>query len=43
MDVPDDETAMALLLATGSLGNVRSQTLKGFSAEEMEPIFAKIP
>jgi uncharacterized protein with GYD domain len=42
-DVPDDETAMALLLATGSFGNVRTQTLKGFSAEEMKPIFAKIP
>ncbi len=42
-DVPDDATAMTLLLTTGSLGNIRSQTLKGFSAEEMAPILAKMP
>ncbi len=42
-DVPDDATAMTLLLTTGSLGNIRTQTLKGFSAEEMAPILAKMP
>ncbi len=42
-DVPDDATAMALLLTTGSLGNIRTQTMKGFSAEEMKPILAKLP
>lgn len=42
-DVPDDETAMALLLTTGSLGNIRTQTLKGFSEGEMNPILAKLP
>ena len=42
-DVPDDATAMTLLLATGSIGNIRTQTLKGFSAEEMAPILAKLP
>ncbi|TDJ70025.1 MAG: GYD domain-containing protein [Proteobacteria bacterium] len=42
-DVPDDATAMTLLLTTGSLGNIRTQTLKGFSAEEMAPILAKLP
>ncbi len=42
-DVPDDATAMTLLLTTGSIGNIRTQTLKGFSAEEMTPILAKLP
>jgi uncharacterized protein with GYD domain len=42
-DVPDDATAMTLLLTTGSMGNIRTQTLKGFSAEEMAPILAKLP
>ena len=42
-DVPDDATTMTLLLTTGSLGNIRTQTLKAFSAEEMAPILAKLP
>ena len=41
-DAPDDESAMALLLGLGSLGNVRTQTLRGFSAEEMGSIVAKL-
>ena len=43
IDVPDDATAMTLLLTTGSIGNIRTQTLKGLSAEEMAPILAKLP
>lgn len=43
MGAPNEETAMALLLATGSLGNIRTQTLKAFSAEEMKSILAKTP
>jgi uncharacterized protein with GYD domain len=43
MDAPNEETAMALLLATGSMGNIRTQTLKAFSAEEMKSILAKMP
>jgi len=42
MEAPDEETAMALLLGLGSLGNVRSQTLRAFSAEEMGRILAKM-
>ena len=42
-DVPDDETAAALLLALGSHGNVRSQTLRAFSLDEFERILAKMP
>lgn len=43
LDAPNEETAMALLLATGSMGNVRTQTLKAFSSEEMKSILAKMP
>lgn len=43
VEVPDEESGMSLLLALGSLGNVRSQTLRAFSAEEMGRIIAKMP
>jgi uncharacterized protein with GYD domain len=43
LDAPNEETAMALLLATGSMGNIRTQTLKVFSAEDMKSILAKMP
>lgn len=35
---PDDQTAMATLLAVGSLGNVRTETLHAFNETEMESI-----
>ena len=38
-----DEAVTAALLKTGSLGNVRSQTLRGFSAEEMKKIVGMMP
>ncbi|MGH2687915.1 MAG: GYD domain-containing protein [Actinomycetota bacterium] len=41
IDAPDDETATALLLRTGSLGNIRTRTLRGFSRDEMAGIIAK--
>jgi len=43
MEVPDEETCMSLLLALNSLGNVRSQTLRAFSAEGMGRILARMP
>ena len=43
MDAPDDETVMSLLLGMGGLGNIRTQTLRAFSAQEMGPIIAKLP
>ena len=43
LEVQDEETCMSLLLSLGSLGNVRSQTLRAFSIEEMGRILAKIP
>ncbi len=42
MEVPDEQTGMSLLLALGSLGNVRTQTLRAFTADEMKPILAKM-
>ena len=43
MEVPNEASGMSLLLKLGSLGNVRSQTLRAFSADEMRQILAKIP
>jgi len=43
LDAPDDETVTGLLLSLGALGNLRTQTLRAFSAEEMEKIIAKAP
>ena len=42
-DAPDDETAASVLLAADMLGNIRTQTLRAFTASEMEKILAKIP
>jgi uncharacterized protein with GYD domain len=41
VDFPDDETATATLLRVGALGNVRSNTLRAFNAEEMDAITAR--
>lgn len=42
MEAPDDETATAVMLSLGSLGNVRTQTLRGFNSSEMEEIIFKV-
>jgi uncharacterized protein with GYD domain len=34
VETPDDQTMMSIMLSTGSLGNVRSETLKAFSMSE---------
>ena len=41
-DAPDDETATALSLSVGSFGNVKTQTLRAFSAQEMGKILGKV-
>lgn len=41
VDMPDDETATAALLRVGSLGNVRSNTMRAFNADEMTTIVRK--
>jgi uncharacterized protein with GYD domain len=42
-DAPDDETAASVLLSADMLGNIRTQTLRAFTASEMEKILAKVP
>lgn len=34
MEAPNDEAVMSLVLKVGSAGNVRTKTLKAFTAEE---------
>ena len=38
-----DEAAMTAMLKAGSLGNVRTESLRGFSLEEMKKIIGKMP
>jgi uncharacterized protein with GYD domain len=42
-EAPDDETITAFAGSIGALGNIRTQTLRAFSAEEMNKILAKLP
>ena len=40
---PNDETVMSLILKVGSVGNVRTKTLKAFTAEEGIKIIKDLP
>jgi uncharacterized protein with GYD domain len=42
-EAPDDETAASVLLSADLLGNIRTQTLRAFTSDEMEKIVANIP
>jgi uncharacterized protein with GYD domain len=42
-EAPDDETITAFAGSMGALGNIRTQTMRAFSAEEMNKILAKLP
>ena len=42
-DAPNDEAMTALCLSVGALGNIRTQTMRAYSADEMSKILAKIP
>jgi uncharacterized protein with GYD domain len=42
-EAPDDETAAKLVLATGTLGNVRTETLRAFTEEEFRQLIATLP
>ncbi len=42
-DAPNDEAITAWALGTGSLGNVRTQTMRAFTTDEVNKIIAKIP
>jgi uncharacterized protein with GYD domain len=41
-DAPNDEAIMAMALGAGSQGNIRTQTMRAFSADEINTILAKI-
>ncbi len=42
MTASNDETVTSILLKAGSLGNLKSQTLRAFDEKEMESILNKI-
>jgi uncharacterized protein with GYD domain len=42
-ELPDDETMSALAIALGMQGNVRTETLRAYGAEEMQRILQKLP
>ena len=42
VEAPNDETMMSVILATGSLGNVRSETLKAFPMDEAAKIIERV-
>ncbi len=42
-DAPNEEAITAFALGIGTQGNVRTQTLRAFSTDEMNNILAKIP
>jgi len=42
-DGPDDATMTAFGLAVGMQGNVRTQTMRAFSRDEMKAIIARMP
>lgn len=41
-EAPDDETATAVFLSVASRGNVRSETMRAFSFDEMKKILGKM-
>ena len=42
LEAPDDTAVTALNLSIGGLGNVRTQTMRAFSAAEMANVIAKM-
>ena len=43
LDLPDDAAAAKFALANGSLGRVRTTTLKAFSEDEYRSLIAELP
>jgi uncharacterized protein with GYD domain len=43
VEFPSDELGMTCLLRLGSLGNVRTTTLKAFTTEQMTEMVGKLP
>jgi uncharacterized protein with GYD domain len=42
VDAPDDVTVSSLLYSTGTLGNIRTETLRAFTREETEEALSKM-
>jgi uncharacterized protein with GYD domain len=42
IEAPNDEAVASVLLSTGSLGNIRTETLKAFSTAEAANIIEKL-
>jgi uncharacterized protein with GYD domain len=42
VEAPDDESATAFGLAIGAAGNIRGQTLRAFSKDEMDGILGRL-
>ena len=42
VEAPDEASAMSLSLSLGALGNVRTESLRAFSAAEMETVVGKM-
>jgi uncharacterized protein with GYD domain len=43
IDAPNDETMCRMTLALGMMGNAKTETLKAFSAQEMDQILKGLP
>jgi len=43
VEAPDDQSLAAFGFALGSAGNVRSQTLRAFTKDEVGPILGRLP
>ena len=42
VEAPDESSAMSLNLSLGAIGNVRTESLRAFSAADMTPIIGKM-
>jgi uncharacterized protein with GYD domain len=42
VEVPDEASAMSLNLSLGALGNVRTESLRSFSAADMATVVGKM-
>jgi uncharacterized protein with GYD domain len=43
IEAPDDETVAKLVIAIGSLGNVRTETLRAYTGDEFAQIITALP
>jgi uncharacterized protein with GYD domain len=41
-EAPDDQAAAAISIALGSIGNVRTETMRAFEAEDMSKILSEV-